>query len=256
MKTKLITKKDTNDQYHSDSSISASGLKKIFKKSVYHHINDHYNETSAMALGTAVHTIMIEGEDKFNQDYYLMPKIDGRTKEGKQAREKHEKIAGDRVCIKPEEMNIISGIMKNFRHHQLAKEYCTGTAELSHYGKMDSIPIRVRPDVIGKDWISDVKTCQDNSPVAFKRDLYKYAYHLQACFYSDVLGFPVENFRFIAVETKYPFSVEVYALGEKDIEIGRNAYRKALSDWKLYLATGLVKGYSAAGYKDDGALIL
>ena len=146
--------------------------------------------------------------------------------------------------------------MQNLRQNDLAQKYCKGTIELSHYGKMNGADIRVRPDCIGDDWISDVKTCQDNSPVAFRRDVYKYAYHLQACFYSDVLGFPVENFRFIAVETNYPYSIEVYGLDENMIEQGRNAYQKALSDYSFYLSTGIEKGYQAAGYNEDGSLIL
>jgi hypothetical protein len=256
MRITLSTKQDTNEEYHSHDSISASGLKMIYKKSVKHFLTAKFTETPAMALGTAVHTIMLEGQKQFDQDYYLMPKYDGRTKEGKQIKAKHEKLAGDRKHLRDSDMDIISGIMQNLRQHDLAQKYCTGTVELSHYGKMDGIPIRVRPDVFGDNWIGDVKTCQDNSPIAFRRDLYKYAYHLQACFYSDVLGFPPENFRFVAVETNYPYSVEVYALDDDMIAQGRQGYKKALSDWGFYLATGIEKGYQAAGYMDDGALIL
>ena len=42
--------KDSNEQYHSHSSISASGLKTIYKKSVYHLLNQKFKETPAMAL--------------------------------------------------------------------------------------------------------------------------------------------------------------------------------------------------------------
>jgi len=256
MRITLNTKQDTNQEYHSHDSISASGLKMIYKKSVKHYLTAKFTETPAMALGTAVHTIMLEGQKQFDQDYYLMPKYDGRTKEGKQIKAKHEKLAGDRKHLRDSDMDIISGIMQNLRQHDLAQKYCTGTVELSHYGKMNGIPIRVRPDVFGDNWIADVKTCQDNSAVAFRRDLYKYAYHLQAVFYSDMLGFPPENFRFITVETNYPYSVEVYAMDEDMIKLGRQAYNMALNDWKFYLTSGIVKGYTAAGYADDGALIL
>lgn len=256
MKITLTTKQDTNAEYHSHKSISASGLKMIYKKSVQHYLSAKFTESPAMALGTAVHTIMLEGQKQFDKDYYLMPKYDGRTKEGKQIKAKHEKLAGDRKILRDEDMEIISGIMYNFKQHELAQKYCTGTVELSHYGKVNGLDFRVRPDVFGDNWVGDVKTCQDNSPVAFRRDLYKYAYHLQACFYSDMLGFPPENFRFIAVETKYPYSVEVYALSEDMIEQGRDAYNTAINDWKLYLASGIAKGYRAAGYTDDGSLIL
>lgn len=256
MKIISNTKQDTNAEYHSNDSISASGLKMIYKKSVQHYLTAKFTETPAMALGTAVHTIMLEGQKQFDKDYYLMPKYDGRTKKGKEIKAEHEKLAGDRKPIRDTDVDIISGIMSNFKKHPLAQKYCKGTVELSHYGKLDGVPIRVRPDVFGDDWIGDVKTCQDNSPTAFRRDLYKYAYHLQACFYSDVLGFDPANFRFITVETNYPYSVEVYALDDDMIQQGREAYNRALKDWKFYLTTGLAKGYTSAGIADDGALIL
>jgi hypothetical protein len=35
----MIKKQDTNKMYHSQKGISASGLKKIYKKSVYHYLH-------------------------------------------------------------------------------------------------------------------------------------------------------------------------------------------------------------------------
>ena len=49
----LTTKKDTNQEYHAHDSISASGLKMIYKKSVYHHLHSKYKDTPAMSLGSA-----------------------------------------------------------------------------------------------------------------------------------------------------------------------------------------------------------
>ena len=75
--------KDSNDEYHAQKSISASGLKEISKNSVYHHINRLPFESSSMALGTAVHTALLE-PDTFYDIYYPLPEIkDARTKEGR-----------------------------------------------------------------------------------------------------------------------------------------------------------------------------
>ena len=65
---------DTNEQYHSAPGISASGLKSIHKKSVYHFINQKPFESSAMALGTAVHCAMLEPESYYNE-FHVMPLI-------------------------------------------------------------------------------------------------------------------------------------------------------------------------------------
>ena len=41
-----------------------------------------------MKIGNAVHTICYEGIEKFGEQYYVMPKVDKRTKEGKDLNEK------------------------------------------------------------------------------------------------------------------------------------------------------------------------
>jgi exodeoxyribonuclease VIII len=253
----MKTEKDTNEQYHSRGEISASGLKTIYKKSVYHHLNQIRKETSAMSLGTAVHTAMLE-PDVYNSEYYVVPKLDLRKKVDKILYQEHiEKSQGKKV-IGQEDSDIIQSIMRNFNHHELAKKYCNGIVELSHYGEYKGVPVRVRPDVMNNvgQYIADVKTCQDNSPRAFRSDIYKWAYHLQAAAYSLILGFPIENFRFIAVETKYPFTVEVYGLSEDLIEQGINAFHSALEDWRLYLNTGIIQGYKTSETAQDGALII
>jgi len=118
--------------------------------------------------------------------------------------------------------------------------------------------LKARPDCfnIENNFISDIKTCQDNSPKSFRYDVYKWGYHLQAVVYSEVMGIPVENFRFIAIETKYPYSVQLYSLNEKMIEEGRFGFQKALSDWRLYLETGIVMGYNTDNLNNDGSIIL
>ena len=248
---------DSNEKYHSSQGISASGLKAIFKKSVYHFLNQKPFESSAMALGTAVHCAMLEPE-LYYKDFHVMPKIDRRTKAGKEQFAMEQEKAENKQLVAFEDHNKITAILNNFRNHDLAQKYCKGEIELSHYLEQDDLKVRVRPDCLNRveNFISDVKTCQDNSPMAFKRDVYKYAYHLQAAFYSDMLGVPTENFRFIAVETNHPFSVEVYGLSDTMIEQGRNAWKRALNDWKIYKDTGIVSGFIWNDFSDDGSLIL
>ena len=63
----------------------------------------------------------------------------------------------------------------------------------------------------------------------------------------------VENFKFIAVETNYPYSVEVYTLSDDMIEQGRKAWKRAFDDWKIYSETGIVSGYIWKDFDDDGS---
>lgn len=254
----MKTKNETNAEYHSEKSISASGLKTIYKKSVYHHLNKKPFESKSMNLGSAVHAIMLEGMKVFNTEFYITPKIDARTKAGKLEKAKHLEIAGDRKLLSPEDMEIIYGIMESFKTNKMAQYYCDGQVEISHYSDYNGVPIKVRPDCFNSQhlFISDVKTCQDNSPRAFKSDIYKYSYHLQAVCYCKVMGYPIENFRFIAVETKYPYSIQLYALGEDLIEQGVKAFEQSMNDWKMYIESGLIVGYSGKHNELDDSIIL
>jgi len=258
--------KDTNAEYHSKGKevISASGLKQIAKKSVAHYLNGSpIKETDSMRLGTAVHARILEPE-LFDDEIAVMPDLNLRTKDGRTERDAFVERNKEKTVIRQEDMHTIHAIYENFKHHILAPELVKGMIEYSHYGVEDGIEIRCRPDVYNPETkvIADVKTTQDNSPKAFRGDIYKYGYHIQAAFYCSALSnitgemYSPLNFRFIAVETNHPYSCEVYALNEQQIEQGYELLRKAWSEWKLYKETGLILGYQTENTAADGALIL
>lgn len=253
----MIIKQDSNEDYHKNPSISASGLKTIYSYSVQHFLKQKPFSSNAMNLGQAIHTIMIEGQKIYGEQYFEIPDIgDKRKKENKQLLDNLVKRSEGKKIINSSDSYIIKNVMDSFLNNELAQFYCKGKCELSHYLEFMGIPIRVRPDVIGKDWISDVKTCQFNSPKKFKRQCYDLCYHLQATFYCDALGYDPKKFKFIAVETKHPFSIAVYNLSDQMIEHGRDAYKKAISDWKFYLETKIPLGYTNQNMMDDGSITL
>jgi exodeoxyribonuclease VIII len=251
----IITKKDSNAEYHSHDSMSSSGLKYIWKKSVYHFNRRLPFSSSSLTLGSAVHTALLEPE-LFYDEYMIMQKFDGRSKEGKQLKKKYDDLAGKMQLLTHQEGEVISGIIANFKKDELAQKYTKGDIELSHYLKFQGIDVRVRPDCINRKegFISDPKTCRENSPKEFLRDVYKYGYHLQAAFYMDTLQ--VDKFIFISCETSYPYSIQCYELSPERIEEGRKAYKRALSDWTFYLETGVELGYNGKEVNDEGIIIL
>lgn len=248
--------KVSNDIYHSDSSISASGLKTISKYSVYHFINQQQKETSSMAFGTAVHTALLEKDD-FYEIYYPMPEIgDLRKKENKELKAEAEEKAQGKILLNYDDYQKIKHIIQNFKKNKLAQHYCRGEVELSHYLEFNDVPVRVRPDVINHvaGFITDVKTCQDASPEAFRRDVWKWGYHLQAAFYMDMLE--VDTFKFVCVEVNHPYTVVVHTLDNEFIELGRKKWHQALEDWKEYLDTGEVKLYHSENICSDGSYLI
>ena len=255
----IITKNESNSDYHSNKSISASGLKEIYKKSVYHYLTKKWGATSeSMKLGSAVHSYVLEGKEAFDKEFFVWDKPDLRKKENKERQAEAMALAKNREIISKSQFDIVQEIQAHFYDYDLANHYTKGIVELSHYANYENCPVKVRPDCLDKDnnWISDIKTCQDNSPRAFRSDIYKYNYHLQAFFYCLILGIPVVNFRFLAVETKPPYTVEVYALNDEQIKHGEQAFNKAFLEWKHYYQTGNVLKHITQYKAQDGALIL
>jgi len=247
--------KDTNDEYHSHKSISASGLKIIYKKSVYHYLNSIFKMTDAMNFGSAVHSALLEDSN----DIAVLPEFNARTKEGKKIKQDFFDNNKGKIIIKQEEQEAIEKIKKNFNGHSLAKSLVQRLTEteVSYYGTIDKVPVRVRPDGIkDNDYIIDIKTTMDASPRYFKSQMYNFAYHLQACFYSEALGYDPAKFRFITIENKYPYTVEVFAMSEDMIEYGRDAWRIAFNSWKEYLETNNVGSFYWEQFNKDGSLIL
>lgn len=248
--------KDSNDQYHSSKSISASGLKEISKTSVYHYLNKVRKETDSMIFGTAVHTALLESET-FYDIYYPMPLIkDLRTKEGKILKAEAEEKSDGKILLSYYDHERIKHIIQNFKKNKLAQEYSKGEIELSHYTEYDGVGVRVRPDIINhvSGYIADVKTCQSASPESFRLDVFKWKYHLQAAFYMDILNF--DEFKFICCEVNPPYAVVVHTLDSEFIEIGRKLWKQAFMDWKDYHVAGKIKLFHHDNICEDGSYLI
>ena len=253
----LKIKNDSIADYHAKKSISASSLKYIAQTSVFHYINKKpIEQTKYMIRGNAVHTICYEGIEAFKKQYFVLPKLDLRKKEDKELKIKLLEKNKGKTALDEEEDNIVRGIYKNFTINEKIQKWTDGKIEVSHYGTYDGIDVRVRPDCLGKDWISDIKTCQDASPEKFNKDIQNRFYHLQAYFYCFMLGIDPQRFRFIACETNPPFAVEVYKLDDVYIENAKDDFERAFTFWKLYKEKGIVTGYQSQDFDDDGTIIL
>lgn len=254
----MIKKKDTNLEYHSHDSISASGLKTIYKKSVYHYLNqEEFISTPSMNFGSAVHSVLLEPEKK---EIIALPKnLNLRTKKDRAYKSQIIKDNQDKIIVTSEEKQSLDQIIQNALNNKLANQllFTLDEIEYSYYGEYKSIPCRIRPDGIKKGkYIIDIKTCQDASPKSFRNAIYKYAYHLQCCFYCEMLGYDPHEFRFIAIENRYPYDVAVYSLSDDLIEKGKIAWRIAFDQWNEYINNKKVSGFYWENINNDGSLIL
>jgi exodeoxyribonuclease VIII len=254
----METRIESNESYHGERKhISSSALKTISKKSVYHYIHQPTFFSKSMNLGTLIHTAILEPKN-FDKDYFLIPKINKRTNAGKELYAKYMEQANGRELIDQDTIDIKDAIIKNFNANEKAVYFNQGAKEMSYYSEINGVQVKVRPDCYNEElgFISDPKTCRDNTPKGFLNDVYKYGYHIQCAFYCDVLGVDTNRFVFTAIETSPPYSVQTYTLRPERVDAGREAYMDALGKWKRYLETGEVLSYDGYEKNKEGVILL
>jgi exodeoxyribonuclease VIII len=212
----------TNKEYHAHPAISSSDVKAVHTKSLAHWKGKVRKETSAFALGSAVHALVLEPE----KNLVVRGPEDRRGNKWKEA-----SFAADiegQILLPEGEFDLAARIADAAKAHPVVEQYLgdpTFVAEASFFGidPATGVEIKCRPDGYLPDYgiVFDLKTTTDASPDGFPREVRKYAYDVQAAFYLRALraaGYKADSFMFIAVEKEAPFSVGVHALTDRYLE--------------------------------------
>ena len=190
----------------------------------------HQEDTRAMRLGTAEHTILLQPE-KF-ADYTIGGPINPKT---------GTEYGSDTVAFakwaatqtKPlmtkDEHRCILGMTEAIAAHPIARTIrdAPRRTELSIFWQLDGVPCQARLDCTQDGTIWDIKTCNDANPKtgAFMRSVARYGYHQQAAWYLDgaqrcgVVG-PRCRYLWLAVENAAPFQLAVYQCSLDLLEVG------------------------------------
>lgn len=248
----------SNADYHAGPGISKSGLD-LIAKSPLHYWSAYLDpdrkpreETPAMRLGTAIHAAVLE-PDAFKADYLPAPKIDRRTKEGKQVYADLSAMAEDRnmTLLDADEYEACQRIASQVRQHPAARAlFANGVAESSVYwtDAETGVLCKCRPDWLMTAAILDVKSTEDASPSGFARSIVIWRYHVQAAWYLDGLmaatGIKAGAFLFGAFEKKPPYACGFYYADADMVELGRREYRRNLRTYADCLSSGKWPGYS------------
>lgn len=208
--------------------------------------------TAAMQFGTAAHAWILEPKSAPDQ-VIVAPKVDRRTKAGKEAYAQFEMMAGKRVVVSDEDARHLSKMSAAVGSHKLAGRLINDAREIEvscqWKDERTGTLCRCRPDAISGNFIIDLKTTYDASRHAFASTLYKYRYHVQAAYYLDgcrEAGLVEQDaqFLFIAVERKPPYGVAIYALTSEDLDRGRFQYERDLGRYAHCVKTGHWFGYT------------
>lgn len=249
----------SNDAYHAAEGISASGLKLIGRSPLHYWAkyldpNRQIEEpTPALRLGTAIHAAVLEPM-RFKQEYVVAPRVDRRTKEGKEtwAAFEAECAAAGATPISADDFKTCMSISERLNRHPAASVlFRSGSPELSMWWEDADTGVlcKCRPDwLIDGVAVIDVKSTQDASAAGFARSVANYEYHMQAAWYLDGVRACLGNdapqaFIFAAFEKDAPHAVAFYNADAEMIEIGRREYRRRLAIYAACKRSDVWPGY-------------
>jgi len=191
-------------------------------------------ETPAMALGTALHTYVLE-RDSFSTNIAVAPKVDRRTKAGKETWANFVAESEGKAVITAEDFEMVERMGLSIDRHPYASELLSeGKAEQSVLWVDDEtgIKCKARIDFVTPDCLVDLKSTRNASEHGFLQSIVNFRYYIQAALYLSAMSIVSEedytDFLFIAVETESPFRVEVYSLSDEFIKYGYNEYKRLL----------------------------
>jgi len=233
----------SNDDYHSYGGISKSGLDKISRSPAHYKYGARKEATRPMAVGTAIHTAILEPE-RFAAEYCIT-EAKARTEKaykGKKA------IYGGDFTLTANEGSKIEGMKKSVRLNNQACKLLDGdgNAEVSAICKdpETGVIIRARYDWLTHDRVAvDLKKTQDIRPHKFARSVNDYRYHVQDAMYSfiykQITGDDLHEFYFLAVEEEPPYSCKLYRLDDLAKEMGAFYFRRDLRTYADCLDSGV-----------------
>ena len=192
-----------NEPYFADNRISSTELRTLAtqgERGLVNYLTSETEETSAMLFGTLAHCLVLE-PNELEKRFFVMPKIDGRTKEGKEAKAKALEEAGERSIIDEETLSRARLVAEQaapfIRGNSNEVEYYTDTAK----AKPDSVHLELG---IG----FDLKSVSNFEAAA--KTIWTSRLDLQAGHYANVLaanGVYLHQFNFVMAETVAPFRV-------------------------------------------------
>lgn len=237
---------ESNEVYHANSAVSHSKLELFRRRPISYYRRfigktlARPETTEAFRIGSAAHCAVLECDEFFNRYVQRPDGIDRRTKEGKVAFAQFEDENAGKTVIGSDELSDVLKISEAVEHHPLASQLlAAGKPELTwRVEPRGSLALQCRTDWFnpagcelshGRPYVADLKTVESLDSDAFRnfeRACFSFGYHRQAGFYlpliTEILGGPVFDFFFVAVEKVEPFGVAVYRLSDAAVARGHD----------------------------------
>lgn len=214
---------------------------KAFAKSPNHYLHyktKKFQPTPAMVIGSIADCLILTPEE-FDNRYSVAPKVDRRTKAGKEVWEQFTQVANGEH-ISQDQFDEAQEIANSVLSNKMAMEILEGRKQVELEGSIHGVKFRGYADAVGVGRVVDLKTSQDASPDAFKRQAWNLMYHLQAAIYMKLTN--AQEFYWVVVENSAPYNVSVYAASKDLILQGEELLQDLCERFKWW--DGSPQGYS------------
>ncbi len=261
---KAEIRKLTNEEYHACEGLSASAIKVLLKcPKIFHHqyiMGNRGEETKAMRIGTALHTLILEPH-LFGPTHAI---LDVMPKKGSKNYDLTMSLHADKNWIHKDDYAELISMSATLKLHDyfdliFSKE---GKAEQSIFWEQEGVLLKSRPDFVNykAGIIFDLKTAADASRDEFSRAKFKYGTYIQSYMQQaaveELTGkkFPVVH---VVVEKNAPYPVACYQVTEAELSMGKFQLEKALQYYSDCKTMGRWRGYTthaewmAAGGKEQ-----
>lgn len=225
--------------YHSLPALSYSGAKQLLPPScpaIYKWQRDNGRpDTAAFDFGHAAHKKVLG----VGADIAVIDTDDWRTKAAQTARD--EARAAGKVPLLAKDAATVDAMAEQLRAHPVAGLLYTGNGQpevSAFWNDPDTgVDLRCRFDwlpeaVDGRLIVTDYKSAASAAPLAFRKSVADYLYHLQAVFYRDAavtLGLAEDvEFLFCVQAKTPPYLVSVFGLTAEWWRIGEALKRQAV----------------------------
>jgi exodeoxyribonuclease VIII len=206
----------TFEEYTSIRAVNWSTLRELRRSPLHyrHRLSEPAEETTAMLMGRAVHTAVLE-PDRFPLDYVVW---EGGRRAGREW-DDFKAAAGSKTILREEDYARCLAIRDAVRGHAVASAQIVGgraevAAEWTDPGTM--IRCKSRIDYISNRALIDLKTCRLIDGRLFGASAATMGYHNQLAFAFEgvkQLGMS-PAVKIVAVESQAPHDVAVFALDE------------------------------------------
>jgi hypothetical protein len=242
--------------YHASAGFSSTLARSLILRTPAHAkavMDGHARDSDAMDMGTAVHQLLLR-DDRVD----VLPFDSFRTNDAKAARD--ESRAQGRIPLLAHKWDEAQEIACRVREQIVALNldpvpFTEGTAEHVIRWQENGMECRAMLDWLRDDLqvIDDLKTTSDASPRGFQRKVWNLRYDIQAAFYlravaawsGDTFNPIKTRFRWVAVETEYPYLVTVHEPDKLALENANVRVDEAIERWKWCLENEFWPGYAA-----------